>query len=115
MKKYQMNLKDRSGCIRTGYQETVEAETPEEAIREFWHWLASAENMEVEDEEIDCVEIDWEAEKVFELTNNSGETYKFREENGEAQIFAQGAFGYEWMDATVYTLEKCGFDPDCLA
>ncbi len=51
----------------------------------------------------------------FEMVNNAGETYKFREIDGETQIYAQGAFGLEWMDATIYTLEKCGFDPDCLA
>ena len=53
----------------------------------------------------------------FSLTNNQGEVFKFRTlENRDVQIYAIGRLGeLEWMDAIIYTLQICGFEPDALS
>jgi hypothetical protein len=50
---------------------------------------------------------------VKTIVNKNGEEYKLRLHEGETQIYAQNAAGImEWMDATTYVLENCGFEPD---
>lgn len=46
------------------------------------------------------------------LKNKNGESYKFRLNDGNVQVYAQGAFGMEWLDDTIYTLQQCGFEAD---
>lgn len=57
MKKFQLNLKDNSGNIRTGYQEIVEVESKEEAINDYLHYIIANEDESVTEENIDCVEL----------------------------------------------------------
>lgn len=59
MEKYIANLKDASGCIRTGYEDRLEG-TREECLRDYLYHLRVMEGMEVAEEEVDLVEVDWE-------------------------------------------------------
>ena len=59
MKKFVLNLKE-SGCIKTGYEETLEGNTRDEVIADYlhYHMVHTDENLTAED--VDCVEVDWE-------------------------------------------------------
>ena len=57
MTKFIMNLKDKSGCIRTGYEEVLECETEEEAINEYLHYIIANEDETATRADIDCEEV----------------------------------------------------------
>jgi len=54
--KYVLNLKDKAGCIRTGYEEILEGDTRREVVSDYleFHKIHTDENLTVED--IDCEE-----------------------------------------------------------
>jgi len=61
MKKFRANLLDEFGCIRTGYEDYLEAETREEAIADYLYHIR--ENCGMDEITVDQVEIDlvdWE-------------------------------------------------------
>jgi hypothetical protein len=57
---YIANLKDASGCIRTGYEDRLEG-TREECMRDYLYHIRIMEGMEeVTEADVDLVEVDWE-------------------------------------------------------
>lgn len=56
--KWKMNLKDESGCIRTGYEEVLEG-TKEEVINDYLYFLNIIREMNVTEENIDIEYIDY--------------------------------------------------------
>ena len=58
MKKFEMNRIDEKGNIISGYQEVVEAETEEEATRDYLQYLETAEG--IKNPMCEAVEVDWE-------------------------------------------------------
>jgi hypothetical protein len=60
MKKYIANLKDASGCIRTGYEDRL-AGTREECLRDYLYRIRILEGMvEVTEDDVDLVKMDWD-------------------------------------------------------
>lgn len=53
--------------------------------------------------------------KKFELQNKEGKTYQFRHNAGTIEVYCEGNCEMEWLEATTYRLETCGFEPDALA
>ena len=52
--KWTMNLKDKAGCIRTGYESVIEAETLEEAKTEYLYGINILQGItEITEEDVD--------------------------------------------------------------
>ncbi len=60
MKKFVLNLKDESGCIKTGYEETLEGSSREEVITDYLNYHTVHTDINLTAEDVDCVEVDWE-------------------------------------------------------
>ena len=60
MAKFVLNLKDESGCIKTGYEETLEGSSREEVITDYLNYHTVHTDINLTAEDVDCVEVDWE-------------------------------------------------------
>lgn len=64
MKRYTLNILEKSGCIKTGYEETLFGKTPDEVISNYLNYHREESFPDLEEKDIDCQENSWEGAKM---------------------------------------------------